>query len=307
MARFRFKIPVIFFSLCGLAAALPQAQIRTGISAKGSQEKGAQETTAPRKAAKNSQTQQMPSVPPAANQRQKPTPVIAEPAPAVIPSTPQAQAVQPPLRPEQMPPVPPKVIFQNGLLTVEATNSTLGDILNVIRTKAGIQFEGLQGAQDRVAAKLGPAPADTVLTTLLRGSHYDYLIIGRVDRPDIVQRVILTPTSGSGLSASASNGIQPLQPRPGMVLVQPVDDDEGNNPDEQANVPQPQIQPLQQQGIQPVQPIQQSGNSIQGNGPKSSEQLLEELKQMQQQQQQNQTNQQPNLQPPPPLKPRIPQ
>jgi len=300
MALFGFRISAIFVSLCGLAAALPQAQIKTGISAKGSQE-----TSAPTKAAKHSQTQQLPSLPASGNQRQKPTPVVSEPAPAVIPVVPQVQALQPPLRPEQMPPVPPKVIYQNGLLTVEATNSTLGDILNVIRTKAGIQFEGLQSAQDRVAAKLGPAPADTVLTALLRGSHFDYLIIGRVDRPDIVQRVILTPTSGSGLSASASNGIQPLQPRPGMVLVQPVDDEEGNNPDEQANVPQPQVQPLQQQGIQPVQPIQQSGNGVQGNGPKSSEQLLEELKQMQQQQQQQ--NQQPNLQPPPPLKPRIPQ
>lgn len=175
----------------------------------------------------------------------------------------------------------------------------------MIRTKAGIQIEGLQGASDRVAAKLGPASADTVLTALLRGSHFDYLILASTDRPDIVQRVILTPSSGSGLSASA--GVQPLQPRPGMVLVQPIDDDEGN-PDEQAGVPQPQIQPMQQPGVQLQQPIQQSGNGqLQNNTPKTTEQLLEELKQMQmQQQQQNQPNQQ-NMQPPPPLKPRIPQ
>jgi hypothetical protein len=280
-----------------LAAALPQAQIQTGVSVKGSQV-----TAAPAKAAKSNHTKQLPSAPLSGNQGQKPTPVITEPVPAVVPPVPQVQAVQPPLRPEQMPPVPPKVTYQNGLLTVEATNCTLGDILNVIRAKAGIQFEGLQGAQDRVAAKLGPAPADTVLIALLRGSRFDYMIIGRVDRPDIVQRVILTPAPGSGAATSASNGTQPLQPRPGMVLVQPVDDDEGNNPDEQANVPQPQIQPLPQQGIQPIQPVQQSGTAIQGNGPKSSEQLLEELKQMQQQQ-----NQQQNIQPPAPLKPRIPQ
>lgn len=297
MRRFGFKISVIFVSLCGLAAALPQAQIQAGVSAKGSQVTAAP----PAKAAKSNHTKQLPSAPLSGNQGQKPMPVITEPTPAVVPPVPQVQAVQPSLRPEQMPPVPPKVTYQNGLLTVEAANCTLGDILNVIRTKAGIQFEGLQGAQDRVAAKLGPAPADTVLTALLRGSHFDYMIIGRVDRPDIVQRVILTPAPGSGASTSASNGIQPLQPRPGMVLVQPVDDDEGNNPDEQANVPQ--VQPLPQQGIQPIQPVQQSGTAVQSNGPKSSEQLLEELKQLQQQQQ----NQQQNIQPPAPLKPRIPQ
>jgi hypothetical protein len=299
MVRFGFKIPGIFMLLCGVAAALPQAQIRTGVSAK-----GAQATDAPVKAVKNGQTQQLGNARVSNNRQQKPTPAVVETPAPVVPAT---QQVQPPLRPEQMPPVPPKVIYQNGLLSVESTNSTLSDILNGIRTKAGIQIEGFQGAQDRVAAKLGPAPVDTVLTTLLRGSHFDYMILGRVDRPDIVQRVILTPASGSGLAAGASNGIQPLQPRPGMVLVQPVDDDEAN-PDEQAGVPQPQVQPLPQPGIQPVQPVQQSGNGLQGNGPKTSEQLLEELKQMQQQQQQqNQPNQQQNLQPPPPLKPRIPQ
>jgi hypothetical protein len=303
MARSAFKISGIFVLLCGLAAALPQAQIRTGVSTKSSQE-----TSAPAQAVKNSQTQQQATLPPSGNHRQKPAPGVTEPpAPVVVPAAQQLQPAPPPLRPEQMPPVPPKVIYQNGLLSVEATNSTLSDILNVIRTKAGIQIDGLQGAQDRVAAKLGPAAADRVLTALLHGSRFDYVILGRVDRPDLVQRVILTPASGSAL-ASASTGIQPLQPRPGMVLVQPVDDDEGAG-EEQVAQPQPQVQPMPQQGIQPA-PVQQSGNGLQGNGPKTSEQLLEELKQMQQQQQQqqqNQPNQQQNLQPPPPLKPRIPQ
>jgi len=294
MARSGFKIPVIFMLLGGVAAALPQAQIRTGVSSK-----GAQETNAPVKAVNNSQMQPAGNLAPSRKRNQKPTPTVIEP-PQPAPVAPAVQQVQIPLRPEQMPPVPPKVTYQNGLLSVEATNSTLSDVLNGIRAKAGIQIEGIQGAQDRVAAKLGPAPAGVVLTGLLHGSRFDYMILGRVDQPDIVQRVILTPASGSGLAAN-SNGVQPLQPRPGMVLVQPVDDDEANG-EEPAGVPQPQIQPIPQQGIQP-QPVQQSGNGLQGNGPKTSEQLLEELKQMQQQQQQNPQN----GQPPAPLKPRIPQ
>jgi hypothetical protein len=298
MRHSAFKIFGISVLLCGLTAALPQAQIRTGISSQGTQE-----TSAPAKAAKDSQQQQPATPQVSGKRRRKPMPIVQEQPPAPVVAPPVEQ-IQVPLRPEQMPPGPPKVSYQNGLLSVESTNSTLGDILNMIRTKTGIQIEGLQGASDRVAAKLGPASADTVLTSLLRGSHFDYLILASVDRPDIVQRVILTPSSSSGLSINA--GIQPLQPRPGMVLVQPIDEDEGN-PEEQAGVPQPQIQPIQQPGVQPQQPIQQSGNGqLQGNSPKTTEQLLEELKQMQQQQQQNQPNQQ-NLQPPPPLKPRIPQ
>ena len=201
-----------------------------------------------------------------------------------------------------MPPEPPKVIYQNGLLSVEATNSTLGDILNVIRTKAGIQIDGLQGAPDRVAAKLGPARVDAVLTTLLQGSRFDYLILGRVDRPNLVQRVILSPAPGAGSATAAQSQL----PQPGMVSARPVDDEEAV-PDESVSIPPSPVQPIPQAGTQP-QPGQPSGNGqLPGNGARTSEQLLEELKQRQQQQQQQQQLNQPNQQPSAPLKPRIPQ
>jgi hypothetical protein len=281
MARFGFRISGVLILLCGWATALPQAQIQTGVSANGSR---------PMNPAAN-----VGGTVPARQDQQKPSPATIEtPAPAV----PQQQQV--PLRPEQMPPVPPTVVYQNGLLSVEATNSTLSDVLNGIRTKAGIQIEGIQGAQERVAAKLGPAPAEAVLTGLLRGSHFDYMILGRPDRPGIVQRVILTPVSGTAIT---SNTVQPLQARPGMVLVQPVDDDEANQ--EEANIPPPQTQPISPPVAQP-QPNQQPGNTLQGNNPKTPEQLLDDLKQIQQQQQNQQRNGQ-NPQPLAPLKPRIPQ
>ena len=283
MTRFGFTgISGIFLLLCGWAMAVPQAQIQTGVSANSPHPMTPGANVAGSPAAKQDQ--------------QKPNPgIIATPAPVV----PQQQQVVAPLRPEQMPPVAPKVIYQNGLLSVEATNSTLSDVLTGIRNKTGIQIEGFQGAQERVAAKLGPAPAEAVLTGLLQGSHFDYMILGRPNQPGIVQRVILTPVSGT---TSGSNTLQPLQPRPGMVMVQPVDDDEAN-PDE-ANIPQPQSQPIQPV-IQP-QPAQPQGNGLQGNTTKTPEQLLNDLKQIQQQQQNQQQNGQ-NPQPLAPLKPRIPQ
>src|SRR5205085_8463106 len=156
------------------------------------------------------------------NIQPKPNPAVVQTAP-VVPQPQPVQQVQVPLRPEQMPPVPPKVVYQNGLLSVEATNSTLGDVLNGIRAKAGIQIEGIQGAQDRVAAKLGPAPAQVVLTSLLQGSHFDYMILARPDRPNIVQRVILTPASGSGLASNASTGVHPRTPT-AALLANPLPD-----------------------------------------------------------------------------------
>src|SRR5438046_2146673 len=99
MVRSGFKIPGIFMLLCGVAAALPQAQIRTGVSAK-----DAQAANAPVKAVKNNQTQQLGDVPASNNRQQKPTPAVVEPPAPVVPATQQVQQVQPPLRPEQMPP-----------------------------------------------------------------------------------------------------------------------------------------------------------------------------------------------------------
>src|SRR5437762_5356220 len=144
MVRFWFKISGIIILLCGFAGA--QARMRTGVTAH-----GAQATNTSAKASQAPQAQPTLGIQTAKNVQQKPTPAIVETPPAVVPPPPQPEV---PLRPEQIPPVPPKIVYQNGLLSVEATNSTLSDILNAIRSKAGIQIEGFQGAQDRVAAKL---------------------------------------------------------------------------------------------------------------------------------------------------------
>jgi hypothetical protein len=175
-----------------------------------------------------------------------------------------------------MAPSPAKVSYQNGLLSVESTNARLLDILNAVRAKTGIQFEGLPSGQerDRVAGKFGPAPADQVLTSLLQGSHFDYVIMGTPDNPSQVQRVILTPNGGSG-AVAASSGPQPAQQAQG-------DDEDDSSDDSAESTEQPQ-------GAQ-QQPAQ--GAQAPNRGPKSAEQLLNELKRMQQQAQQSQQQQQ---------------
>src|ERR1700730_10684616 len=124
MARSGLKIAGLFVLLGGLASAVPQAQIRAGVSAK-----GADVTNAPAKAANNSQQQRAVALKSSGNHRQIPAPAIVESAAqTIVPAAQQSPVAQVPLRPEQMPPVPPKVSYQNGLLSVESTNSTLGDI-----------------------------------------------------------------------------------------------------------------------------------------------------------------------------------
>jgi hypothetical protein len=188
--------------------------------------------------------------------------------------------------------------MRNGLLTIEANNSTLADVLTGVRreTKAAIDLPaGASG--ERVVASLGPGSPQSVLTSLLNGSRFDYIILGSQDQPDAVQRVILRAKSGpepSPAGATIARG-----PNPGAVNPQPAQPEEGDDgapteevPDENNQPPQQEIDGEQQQGQQGQQPQQQPG-------VKTPEQLLEELRQMQQQQQlnQDQQQQQPQQQP----------
>lgn len=203
-----------------------------------------------------------------------------------------------PPTPEQMPPSAPRINYQNGLLTVESSNSRLLDILNGIRHQTGIQFEGIQAATDRVAGKFGPAPPEQVLADLLQGSHFDYVMIGLPDSPESVQRVILNP-SAANMSAGATAGNQP--PPQTQQAASGDEDDSGSDESAEQNT----VQPV------PSAPAAQPEQPQQANAPKTEQQLLEELKRMQQQNQSQQNPNQPNPPPPgrssAPIKPMSPQ
>jgi hypothetical protein len=109
-----------------------------------------------------------------------------------------------PLTPEEMPPVPPQVTWDGEQLTISTDNSTLGAVLEAVRTSTGadIDIPG-SAAGERVAVHLGPASAREVLSDLLGGTDFDYIIQAADDNPRGVQAVLLTPRSkGNGRPAS---------------------------------------------------------------------------------------------------------
>jgi hypothetical protein len=231
-----------------------------------------------------------------------------EPQPqAQVPTTPP-----PAPTPAQLPPTPARVSMRDGLLTIEANNSTLADVLAGVRreTKAAIDLPaGASG--ERVVANLGPGTPQNVLAALFNGSRFDYIILGSQDQPEAVQRVILRAKSGPepAPNAVATNGnvANSVNRAPQPAEVEQNDDndqgapaeeapDESNNQQQQQQPPQQEIDGEQQQG-------QQQNPQQQQPGVKTPEQLLEELRQMQQQQQQNQNQQQPQQQQPQPQQP----
>jgi hypothetical protein len=253
----------------------------------------------------------------AASSKQKPAPEPPQPQP-----TPAQPVV--PLRPSQMPSVPPRVSYQGGRLTVVAENSTLADIFTAIRSATGMKIETTGGPSgDRVAAKIGPAAPREVMLSLLQGSRYDYVMLGSMKDPEQLEQVILTPRN-----AAAANNAPPQQPlrqtppppQPGTPEDTETGADEEDNsfapvrgperasPDQQ---PQEQPQPQPQGQAQPAYPAQQpEGQANQGvqqpegqltpgaqppdvnqqqnqnqNQVKTPEELLQDLRRLQQQRQ----------------------
>ena len=136
-----------------------------------------------------------------------PPPVITEASPEPAPPP----APPPVLTPEQMPPRPPEVVWDGKLLSINAENSTLSDILVAVRARTGAEIDVPPGsARERMAARLGPGPVREVLTSLLSGTDYDYIIQASETNEDGIQSVILTPRGkGEDLIASSSTPSTP--------------------------------------------------------------------------------------------------
>ncbi len=210
----------------------------------------------------------------------------ADPPPAVQqPPVP----LQPP-SPEQMPAQPPEVRYKDGLLSIRADNSNLGDVLHAVHNAMGIGLDTPPGAgSERVVIHLGPGQPRDVLTQLFAGSRYDYILVGTPQNPNDVSQVILSARQNSSVASNAPPQAAPMQ----SMNSANADDESDNNNDDQ---PEPTAAPQLPQAGAPYQPNPSTQNSSQPNsgggeaGPnrvKTPEQLLQELQRMQQQQQQN--------------------
>jgi len=214
-----------------------------------------------------------------------------------------------PLPLDQLPAVAPKVTYEDGQLSIVAHNCTLADVLRAVKKQLGADLDVPPNATERVVADLGPGTPRQVITDLLNGTHFNYVIVGSATDPTAVESLALTPKTGATETASAAPPNRPSEPgrvfQPGMPpavqgATPPADaasDDDNTEPPEEAT-DQPDSQDAQQQGDQ-----------AQGQQtPKTPEQLLQELQRQQQQMQQQQGQQsgQPGQTPPGGLFPNLP-
>ena len=195
--------------------------------------------------------------------------------------------------------MPPQVTLYDGLLTIVADNSTLGDVLKAVQRVTGASIEDPGGSNERVYFRGGPGAPRDVLASLLNGSRYDYILLGSPQQPKALTRVILSLRQRTAQPMTVAATPARSSPPPPADTTESEDTSEPAIPPPATPVqPQPAATPPAPlpPGIpQPGQP--QPGQPAQPGPVRSPEQMLQELQKMQQQQnQQLQLQQQLNQQ-----------
>ena len=136
------------------------------------------------------------------------------------------------------PPAPKKVeiTFQDGRLRLVSNKASLAEVLNEIRAQLNADIVVPAGAeQEVVAVALGPSTPREVISKLLDGSRYNFIIVGTDADANQVERVVLSPKT-----VIAESAIAPPTP---------VADTEGG--DRSAGAPPPIPPPPPTEDVQP--------------------------------------------------------
>jgi hypothetical protein len=174
----------------------------------------------------------------------------AAPATAA-PATPPAPEV--PKWPANEKAVPATVTWDSQGLRIDAANSSLAQILQDVSTATGTKVEGFD-ADQRVFGAYGPGPARDVLSQLLQGSGYNFVMIGEQGQGTPRRIVLSSPHAGTATTAavkaapaSEEDSDTEEQPQPGSPPIRP-----GFPPGGPPRSPQ-QMQQMQQRRPPPEQ------------------------------------------------------
>ncbi len=86
-----------------------------------------------------------------------------------------------------------EVNFRRGLLSISSNKASLSEVLFAIHEQTGAEIAIPAGAeQEQVVAEIGPGPAPEVLSQLLNGSKFNFMILSSSSDPHSLDRVILS-------------------------------------------------------------------------------------------------------------------
>jgi hypothetical protein len=156
-------------------------------------------------------------------------------------------------------PTPATVTWNSHGLRIEATNSSLQQIMKDVSTATGTKVEGLD-ADQRVYGEYGPGPARDVLGQLLHGSGFNVMMIGDQGQGTPRKIVLSSPRPGN-TTANAAPVAQDNDDDTDVEEAQPQQQGPPTRPGFPAGMPQRmpqrmpgQMQPGQQGQQQPIMP-----------------------------------------------------
>lgn len=138
---------------------------------------------------------------------------------------------------------PPKprveVHFNQGLMSIHADKASLAEVLVEVRRQTGADIQIPPGAeQEQVFSDLGPASPREVMSALLNGSQFNFVVVGSESDPNTLRSLILTSRSGGGISMPAeSSSAQDSTPQQFPNTMQPA------ARQDMRNAPDPTVQP----------------------------------------------------------------
>lgn len=146
------------------------------------------------------------------------------------------------------------VTLKNGILTVEANNSDLSQILKDVAGAGGMTIDGAI-TNARVFGVYGPSSPGNVLTSLLIGAGYNFAMVG-VTHEGTPRELVLTSRSVGSPLVSVPNQVSPA--------FNHLENSEANTPSEDhlgpgaiANVPPVGPEDPQERAKQNLQRLQQ--------------------------------------------------
>jgi len=175
-----------------------------------------------------------------------------------------------------------KVEFRDNLLRIDAENATLRDTLKAVSAHTGAEMQFPAGElQDRVFVHLGPASPRDVVSQLLNGVPFNYVILSSTSEPAGITRLILSRTSVARESAVPET---PAIAANGSTMPQIYGAAFGVDPDAPAS------EPLASQV--PAAGASPTASSVHTDGTKLSGEYLDQMQKAQIQQEQQQFAQQ---------------
>ena len=101
--------------------------------------------------------------------------------------------------------------YEDGKLTVSVGNVPLGQVLRAICSQIGAEFDAESESSEPVIGSFGPGDAKAVLTSLLVGSHLNYVMQASEEEPTVLARLIVTQKSND--SSELYGAAQVSQPK----------------------------------------------------------------------------------------------